>query len=65
MDFEQLIKHFFDYRNVSCDGKDISSVKLQKSDFFIPIFMLLVKQAVNNTMLEDAIVSFTLRKQER
>jgi len=63
MDLEQLIKRFFDYRDVFCEGMEVESSVLQKSDVFLPILMLLVQKAVNNTMLES-IFSFNLRKKE-
>lgn len=64
MDLEQLIKRFFDYRKVLCEGIEVEYSALRKSEMFLPIILLLVKKAVNNTTLEEAILSFNLRKKE-
>jgi len=64
MEIDQLIKRFFDYRIVICEGMEVNNSLMLSSNGFFPILMLLVKQSVNQTMLEEEIVSFNIRKKK-
>jgi hypothetical protein len=64
MELEQLIERFFNYRKVLCEDIEAEYSSLRKSNMFLPIILLLVKKSVNDTVLEEAILSFNLRKKE-
>lgn len=64
MDLEQLIQRFFDYRKVQCEGIEVEYSVLKRPDMFLPVLMLLVQKSVNNTILEEVVLSFNVRKRE-